>query len=165
MGSCIRRKQSHFRRWHQSRVRERNPLFLFPLPSNPASLPICQNYSEATCQGALRNVGPEIQAELGKDDNESDSKQANEEQKKYISFFVIMYTLGAVGGFIEIIWKACKYINISISLVVTAWMSDKPYIILALFPGRATYVIFIYRRNHHRYHLMRGTKLLKAENL
>lgn len=101
--------------------REKSPASsLFPLPSNPASLPICQNYSVATSQGALGNVGPEIQAKLEKVDNESESKQANEEHKRYISFFVIMYTLGAVGGFIEIIWyrpcfrKACKYINISI---------------------------------------------------
>lgn len=44
-------------------------------------------------------------------------------------------------------------------------MSDKSYIILALFPGRATYIIFIYRRNRHRYHLMRGMKLLKSRKL
>ena len=41
-------------------------------------------------------------------------------------------------------------------------MPDESYVILALFSGRATYIFFIYRRNHHKYHLMRGMKLLEV---
>lgn len=44
-------------------------------------------------------------------------------------------------------------------IIVTAWMLDESYVILRLFPGKDTSVFFIYRRNYHIYHLVRGMEL------